>query len=176
MNKELLATAYHEAGHAFIAYLHGRRFKCVSIEPGDDYKGFVEYYDALTVIKILEDTHCNSWLMGHPNEEMKIIERSILSAMAGYIAQDMGVPGSVDSWQWEADRELLGNILIRWDPEHGWNKGEAVVRRELSDNWYLVEGLAKELIERKVLTGKEARSVLGKLKEAYLACIPQLGI
>jgi len=49
------------------------------------------------------------------------------------------------------------------------------VGRELKDNWYLVDGLAKALIERETITGKEARTVLGELKEAYLACIPQLG-
>jgi len=65
---------------------------------------------------------------------------------------------------------------LRCNPESGWNEAEEAVGRELKDNWYLVDVLAKVLIDRETITGKEARTILGELKEAYLACIPQLGI
>jgi hypothetical protein len=137
-------------------------------------------WDTRIIGEILGGTHCNLWLLEHPDEEMLIVERSIissiLSAMAGHIAQEMGAPGSVEPGQMESDRELLAEILFRCNPESGWNEAEEAVSRELKDNWYLVDGLAKVLIERKTITGKEARIVLGELKEAYLACIPQLGI
>lgn len=176
MNNDLKATAYHEAGHAVIAYLHGRRFKCVSIQPSEDCNGFVEYYDARIIGEILSGTHCNCWLLEHPDEEMLIVVRSILSAMAGRIAQEMGVPGSVEPGQMESDRELLAELLLRCNPESGWNEAEEAVRLELKDNWYLVEGLARSLVKRKTLNGRAARAILNRLKEAYLACIPQLGI
>lgn len=166
MDENLLATAYHEAGHAIIAYLHGRRFKCISIEPSEEFAGFVKFYDSRIICEIMEGTHCNIWLFEHPNEAWKIIERDILSTIAGHIAQDMGVPGSVELWQWEHDRESLVDLLVVVDPDHGYEKAEATVRQELSDNWYLVDILAKELIERKVLSGKEAKSLLDKLKDA----------
>jgi hypothetical protein len=76
----------------------------------------------------------------------------------------------------EWDRELLAELLLRCNPESGWNDVKEAVGRELKDNWYLVDGLAKALIERETITGKEARTILGELKEAYLACIPQLMI
>jgi hypothetical protein len=66
--------------------------------------------------------------------------------------------------------------LLSCNPESGWNEAEEAVRLELKDNWHLVDGLAKVLIERETITRKEARMALGELKEAYLACIPQLGI
>jgi hypothetical protein len=76
MSNDLKATAFHEAGHAVIAHLHGRRFKCVSIQPSEDCKGFVEYYDARIIEEILGGTHCNSRLLEHPDEEMLIVEAS----------------------------------------------------------------------------------------------------
>ncbi len=160
MNNELMATAYHEAGHAVVAYLHGRRFKYVSIEPNEDYAGAVAYYDSRVVCGILEGTLCNIWLLEHPDEACNIVYRAVLSAMAGYIAQDMGVPGSVELWQWESDRELLVDILIAVDPDYGYENAKATVIQELNDNWYLVERLVNALIEKKTLTGKDARRIL----------------
>ena len=176
MNNELMATAYHEAGHAVVAYLHGRRFKYVSIEPNEEQAGVVGFYDSRIISAIIEGTHCNIWLLEHPDEAGKIVERAILSTMAGYIAQDMGVPGSVELWQWESDREYLVDILIAVDLDYGYENATATVRQELNDNWYLVEGLVNTLIEKKTLTGKDARRILIRQKEAYLACIPQRGI
>lgn len=167
MDNDLLSTAYHEAGHAVIAYLHGRRFKCVSIQPTEDCNGFVEYYDARIIGMILSGTHCNSWLLEQPDEEMLIVERSILSVMAGHIAQEMGAPGSTEPGQMESDRELLAEILFRCNPESGWNEAEETVRRELKDNLYLVEGLVRSLDKRKTLNGRAARAILNQLKEAH---------
>jgi len=76
----------------------------------------------------------------------------------------------------KSDRELLADLFLRSNPESGWNEAEESGRLELKDNWCLVDGLAKALIERETITEKEARTVLGELKEAYLACIPQWGI
>jgi hypothetical protein len=39
--KELVATAYHEAGHAVVAILNHRRFRHVTIEPGERTLGHV---------------------------------------------------------------------------------------------------------------------------------------
>jgi len=50
------------------------------------------------------------------------------------------------------------------------------VDHETAVQRYFVEGLANALIEKKTLTGKDARGILIRQKEAYLACIPQLGI
>jgi hypothetical protein len=163
-NEELLATAYHEAGHAVIAYLHGRRFKSMSIDP-ENCSGSVKFYDGRIIAEILDGTHCNIWLFEHPDEETRIVDRDILSTMAGYISQDMGIPGSVEPYKWEADREQLAEILSRIPSSNEWDKAEAMVRRELKDNWYLVEGLAQKIIERKTLAGKEVRSILNRMKE-----------
>jgi len=163
MDNDLKATAYHEAGHAVVSYLYDRRFKQVTIEPSDDAAGRVEYYDGLMIGKILEGTHCNIWLMEHPEEADKIVVRSVYSAMAGYIAQEMGVPGSVTPEHWEDDKENIGEILICIDPENGWDDAESTVRAALENNWHLVECLAEALLEKRTISGKEARSILSAL-------------
>jgi ATP-dependent Zn protease len=48
------ATAYHEAGHAVVSFVLGRRVKRVSIEPMGDAAGYVEYYDWPIIAKICE--------------------------------------------------------------------------------------------------------------------------
>lgn len=165
MDNELLATAYHEAGHAVIAYIHGRRFKRVSIEPNEDFNGVVEYYDGRIICEILEGSHCNIWLLEHPDEAKRIVERSILSALAGHISQDIGVPGSVEPDQWEADREYFSEALLSYWGNKGWDIAEVIVRQELNDNWHLVERLVQMLIEKKTLSGKEAYAIW---RDAYL--------
>lgn len=159
-NVSLKATAYHEAGHAVVSFVLGRRFKRVSIEPMDDAAGYVEYYDNRIIREILEGTHCVIWLMENPAEGMRIVDRAICSAMAGYMAQERGVPGSVTSEQWEGDKDHLVDILIRWDPDDGWDKAKREVEAILSSNWHLVERLAEALLSRRTLTGKEARVIL----------------
>jgi len=160
----LLATAYHEAGHAVIEFLHGGRFKRVYIDP-ETCSGACEHYGAKIVAKILERTHCNIWLLSHPDEEKRIVERDILSTMAGHIAQEMGVPGSVAPWQWESDKDALIELLLCYDPENGGPTADATVRRELKENWYLVEGFAQKLMKENTITGKEGRRFLIGLQQ-----------
>ncbi|MDD3565167.1 MAG: hypothetical protein PHN90_05795 [Methanothrix sp.] len=156
----LKATAYHEAGHAVVSFVLGRRFKRVSIEPMDDAAGYVEYYDDRIIRKILAGACVVPWLIEHPDEETRIVNRSISSAMAGYMAQEIGVPGSVTSEQWDSDRELIIDILVSWDPDNGWDEARREVGTLLSSNWHLVALLAEALLSRRTLTGKEARAIL----------------
>lgn len=160
------AIAYHEAGHAVMAYLKGRRFKVVTIEPDEDSSGHVSFYDGRIVKVILEGTHCCIWLMEHPEKEREIVWRDILCNIAGHIAQDIGVPGSVEDYQWEADREALINRLSS-SPEGaecGWDRADAEVREALKQNWQMVNALASRLLESKTLSGREAWHLLDGVK------------
>lgn len=66
------AIAYHEAGHAVMAYLKRRRFKVVTIEPDEDSGGHVSFYDGRMIKAILEGTHCGIWLMEHPEKSARL--------------------------------------------------------------------------------------------------------
>ncbi len=104
-NPSKKAQAYHEASHAVMAYLRGRRFRYVTIEPdkNEGSLGRVEFYDYKMIRSILEETHCNIFLMEHPEVAKEIVWRDVLCTMAGQVAQDMGVPGSVVVEQYEGD-------------------------------------------------------------------------
>ena len=156
----LKATAYHEAGHAVVSFVLGRRFKRVSIEPMDDAAGYVEYYDDRIIRKICEGTHCVIWLLENPAEEERIVTRALASAVAGCMAQEKAFPGSVEPWQCEGDRDFLADVLISWDPDNGWATAKAEAEIILSRHWDLVERLAEALLSRRTLTGKEARAIL----------------
>jgi hypothetical protein len=155
----LKATAYHEAGHAVVSFILGRRFRRISIESMDDAAGYIEYYDGLFLRKIIDGTHLVTWLLEHPEEEVKIVDRAIYSAMAGCIAQEMAFPGSVDPGQCEYDKENVIDILIHWD-KNGWETAKAKSSEILTENWSLVERLAEALLSKRTLTGKEAREIL----------------
>jgi len=160
MENDIKATAYHEAGHAVVAHVCGRRFKSITIEPKDNTAGSVKFYDKLAVLRIIDGTHPSDWLSLHKDEAERIVDRHIFSAMAGHIAQEMAFPGSVEPWQWENDREDLLDILIASDPDSGWDRAKAEAEALLSSNWHLVERLAEALLSRRTLTGKEARAIL----------------
>jgi ATP-dependent Zn protease len=73
----LIATAYHEAGHAVAYFLSGRKFRAVTIQPNDDYLGCVEGFDANG---FGPDTSSTS-------RKRSLIERNINCSLAGPIAE-----------------------------------------------------------------------------------------
>jgi hypothetical protein len=83
----LKATAYHEAGHAVVIF----RFRA-------EVSGYIEPMTTRRVCRILRYRIIRiswgacvvPWLIEHPDEETRIVNRSISSAMAGYMAQEIG--------------------------------------------------------------------------------------
>jgi hypothetical protein len=76
------------------------------------------------------------------------------------MAQEMAFPESVEPWQCEWDKDNLVDILVGWNPDNGWTEAKLEAEAILSSNWHLVERLAKALLSRRTLTGKEARAIL----------------
>lgn len=78
-----------------------------------------------------------------------------------------GSPGSVLPEQWEGDKEIAIEYLLRLDPENGWIEADKEVRDRLRDNWPLVEALASALVEQKTLTGREARDLMTRMNPTF---------
>ena len=186
MDTDLTANAYHEAGHAVLAFLCGSRIKRITIEPnegdtgwvlspdGDPIKeiivpgdaglfaGLVDFYDGEHIENLLGMDNCSNWLRDHPEDRL-CIQRMIRCLMAGSIAQDLGIPGSLKSYMWENDKqqiEIMIFMLGLGDQENEWKNTEKEVCTLLKKNWSLVERLSKVLLERKTLAEKEVNDLL----------------
>lgn len=173
INLDIRAIAYHESGHAVMGYFFKRPFKNATIEPreperfsvegsggepeeliGDTgYAGQVDFEtdDIESILVMSESVH---WLKHHPNAVI-IVRGAILTAMAGYIAQYMGVPESVRSLTCDEDRKaadlMLGNIFKEdWlaEREKARSEAKAIVR----EKWHLIELVAQTLLEKRTIS------------------------
>ncbi len=181
MKSDLKAIVYHEAGHVVAGYIYGRRFKRVSIktskksrgsvssgecEPNNEFErlgcdGFVEFYDGEILEYIFGMDNPAAWLTRHPEERARVL-RAIRSMLAGFIAQDIGVPGSVKEEMWEEDKRIIKLLGFMLGPDVGDGLWELVthVRADIKENWNLVERLAEVLLTRKTLSEEEVLGIL----------------
>jgi hypothetical protein len=156
-SSQLQATAYHEAGHAVYAFRSFVRIKRISIEPKDDYVGQVRHGRVV-------------W--GNPelstsNRTRSSLERAIQISLAGQIAQRRFNARSVRTWQARSDHQCAVDLALRCC---GSGRTATAFLKYLTFcvedalfapiNWRLVEALAKELLTKKVMNGKEAEAFL----------------
>ena len=80
MPTEQRGTAYHEAGHAVVAYDAGRRVRLVSIVPDADSSGRCTYDDVL-------ELSVDDLLRPTPRQEIDARDR-IVSMLAGSLAEE----------------------------------------------------------------------------------------
>ena len=150
-------TAFHEAGHAVMAELCGRRVTEVEIVGDREHAGMVH---SLAFPPDPADGVSQT-------AEAKDVERHLKIILAGTVAEAM-VAGR-DGWD-ETSEDLdaavrLGMRLVD-DCEDVLPLLEdigAEVERVLREHWPAVEEVARELLDRKALDGSEVRKLLAKI-------------
>ncbi|MGD0075162.1 MAG: hypothetical protein ABSD31_12610 [Candidatus Binataceae bacterium] len=100
------------------------------------------------------------------------VEKLALVALAGQIAQARFRRTSLHSWHHETDYTNaydLVSYLAQSDCEtKAWLKLLYVRAKQMIDlHWQAVQGLARNLVSRKVLSGKEARDILARATVSY---------
>jgi hypothetical protein len=164
----LEGTAYHEAGHAAVAFYLRRAVTRVTIVPDED-KGTLGHvrHTALSkaLITVFEE--------GVDERRRDWIEREILIYFAGGLAEKkltgrmnhVGMGGDVRAVEEWASR-------ICYTPEEArayvtWlsKRAEALVNDKVV--WSCVEAMARELLKAKTLSGRRARQI-------YRQAIPRL--
>jgi hypothetical protein len=146
-NDELRTVAYHEAGHAVIAFVLGRWVKRVSIVPGfyyDSQVGDVEY------LGISESTD------GHPYD-------GALVYIAGPVAQKKF--GQPEPWKGTSDYFHLEEELEDFkahDFETVKKYAETLVELMVEQHWELITALAEHLLVVKEMDRDELREFLVK--------------
>src|SRR5436190_6444518 len=131
------ATAYHEAGHAVLAFVLGRPVECVSILPNRERLGVCEFGKG--VYRPSED-----WL-----------EREILIALGG-IAAEARFTGI---YAWDAAARDQQYVRRLAEQRAGERRAERLQRRLLAKAEHLLAGdgswLAVELIAAELLSQRE---------------------
>ena len=147
------ATAYHEAGHAVARFVLGRRIDRVSIVPDDESLGHVRGY---VLRKIGED-----W--NYTLRDVQLLEDEIVSILAGAVAETR-LTGRENPVGAQHDRDNAAMLAVHLEgpevAEPYLNYLEARARALIGARWSIVEALAAELLERKVLSGVAARRTM----------------
>jgi hypothetical protein len=141
------ATAYHEAGHAVAALALGRPVDRVSIRPDRDKLGVCAFRKPVF----------------RPSEDW--VEREMLISLAGIAAEAR----RTGEYAWDgADRDYRYAYELALDRAGAPRRAERLVKRVLSKvehllsrdaNWRTVERLVEELLRRREISGRAARSL-----------------
>ncbi|RUW01101.1 MULTISPECIES: hypothetical protein [unclassified Mesorhizobium] len=150
----LKATAYHEAGHAVVAFLQFFKIEFATIKPAGEAAGMVK---SMARGKVDPD-------IATPAMRAKI-EALIIVTLAGDIAQRKHQAKSVRRWHASADRQQAADLALSI-----CGSGESataylawldiVTRNIVEGRWSVIERVAAALLERETLTGDELRAVI----------------
>lgn len=150
-----LATAYHEAGHAFVGWKLGERVKIATIEPntrrGSD--GYV----------ISRSGRHNADLAYSRLSGQRIGEQhnAVVVLMAGEAAQRRHNPKSVRPWHAGGDRKEIADILTsmheRNEARQAYRYLEVRTKNFVEDrrHWPVISHLARELIKHRRMNGEQ---------------------
>ena len=150
-------SAYHEAGHAFIAIFVGARVRSVTVDPDWD-DGPERHGDAQI-----------EWRIGEFNDR-ELCEKSILVALAGPVAEmihsgDPFHPGLVPEWAadwseaWELAAALHANEKRRLAYlEHVTVQLYQTMRRD--DRWAALAAVVDHLLAHETLEGEQVEEIV----------------
>jgi len=146
-------TAYHEAGHAVVAYFLGVRLKKVSIFPNKDYVGIVLHEKVVRGLAPETDTSLRNF------DRMEKLARI---AIAGNIAQKIHAPrshgGASSDHQTVVDLAFMLNGSS--EAANAWIEWLKIsVKDALKTRWLFVDAVARELAKEKELNREEILEV-----------------
>jgi ATP-dependent Zn protease len=151
----LRVIAYHEAGHAVVAFNERVAIHSIKIAICRDYAGRVIRANPYQSIKLNIDNTLRA------RNRVRAVVRVLL---AGFMAQKMKDPNSYRSHHDKTDRQTAADLILRIASPKTPNVSLKVlgdeVRDTLSAQWYQVEALAQELLKQRTLSQKEVRKVI----------------
>lgn len=152
-------AAYHEAGHAVVAWTQSLTIYSVSIDANQREAGYVLHQDGLHSGDLVFSPRSGRARLG--------AERNIRVALAGAIAQRFFAPASLNEKHNSNDRAAVETLLEALHGEANRNLIDAhhrllEIETELlvSKNWPIIEAVASELIRHKQLTGARVSGII----------------
>jgi hypothetical protein len=155
------SRAYHEAGHALVAWRFGffDKRKPTTIVADGKGAGGSTYHQRIVGRDI-------EWDLSPRN--ISRAEKAIQIALAGKIAQKMYSPRSVRSYHARSDHQGAVDLMIRLVQDEdrelrAWWKLLSIRTENLLKNphvWFAVRRLAENLVLKKTISGKEALEII----------------
>jgi ATP-dependent Zn protease len=153
------STAYHEAGHAFMATKQGAKVRSVTIDPDND-DGPERFGDTQVI-----------WRQGRLSDR-EFRERAIRVSLAGPVAEmlytgDPYHPGLVAEWahDWQSAWELAEPLI----PDHRrrldyleQTTGQLYHLMNAEPNWSAIASLADHLLAHETLEAEEVIDIVGE--------------
>lgn len=149
-------TAYHEAGHAAVAYLCGLSFGRVSVIPDATSAGHLTFHD--------HDIEALS-----PVAVVIVCVAGSLAVIASGVSTDdatLRLCGSDEAYARRAVERFYGRAVRDYNDTRFFRDAARQCGKLISQNWQVVERIATLLLVRDKLTGAEAVS---ESREARLA-------
>jgi hypothetical protein len=162
-----LSTAFHEAGHAVIAWSLGLKVHSATIVPAPGIHGGVEHANPLRGIHLDYDGS---------DRARRRAEIAIIVCLAGPVAQQRYKPRSWRSYHGQYDHSQAADLALSLngsdEATNAHLKYLAIVARDMvAALWPLIERVAGALIERRTLTAAEIATVLAT--ELAAGCRPR---
>lgn len=161
---QLVAIAYHEAGHAFLSYALGKQFKEVTIIPDEDKLGSVtnicDYYFLANLI-----SESSNFLLPAIVIENRV-KNELMVLYAGYLAaKEFGDDNEVAA---SLDLETINVFLNRYcdDEQESIELIKYCIETTstiLRDNWIQISALANALLDKKIMSFSEVDELLKNL-------------
>jgi hypothetical protein len=168
-----LVVAYHEAGHAVAAYALGVKVLSVSIDDREDSAGRLTHSARIggdpSTSPTTDKMKCNA-------------ERQVIVILAGLESQRRHRPSSVPSYRKSAAYNIAADEHVAVGLLHHFVGDTKEIElwlpllqyraRVLIENpawWFVIEGLARVLITKRTLSGKEMVAEIQTLRAEYVA-------
>lgn len=151
------AVAYHEAGHAVMASHCKIGFAEVSIAPGEGFEGRCKMMKQASLLRADYEL---------PPELQRRLHKMIMVALAGGVAERLYSRKSDTSGSSRNDnavaRFLAGKSAGDTEEEDALLNYLKIYTRNFlkNSNWDAVKALAKELLEKKSVSGQRARKII----------------
>jgi hypothetical protein len=172
------AAAFHEAGHAFLAWDLNIPFsrKAVTIGPPGENNSSCRQQRAF------EDVH----LAIDGSDDCRLsMERAVQVCLAGIEAQQRYRPSSIEDWHGTEDYHQAVSLIGHFSP-HPRELAPYIellrirvqIRLEAQYGWKCVEALAAALFEKKTLSGEEMTNLIEATRSgkcAQLLAVPANG-